>query len=90
VTSGYRGIISQKTDSLLGNAHESNMSARQRLETETEERCFLYGPCRDVISGQLAESRQFYSDKKQTRPLVREGTPQRQDRDCQTVINIWS
>jgi hypothetical protein len=26
----------------------------------------------------------------QTRPLVREGTPQRQDRNCQRVINIWS
>jgi hypothetical protein len=23
-------------------------------------------------------------------PLVREGAPQVQDRDCQTVINIWS
>jgi hypothetical protein len=30
------------------------------------------------------------SDKRQTRPLVREGALQRQDRDCQTVINIWS
>jgi hypothetical protein len=30
------------------------------------------------------------SDKLQTRPLVREGAPQRQDRNCQTVINIWS
>jgi hypothetical protein len=23
-------------------------------------------------------------------PLVREGAPQKQDRNCQTVINIWS
>jgi hypothetical protein len=28
--------------------------------------------------------------KWQTRPLVREGAPQKQDRNCQTVINIWS
>jgi hypothetical protein len=28
--------------------------------------------------------------KRQTRPLVREGTPQKQDRNCQTVIDIWS
>jgi hypothetical protein len=28
-------------------------------------------------------------DKRQTRPLVRLGVQQRQDRDCQTVINIW-
>jgi hypothetical protein len=25
-----------------------------------------------------------------TRPLVREGAPQKQDRNCQTVITIWS
>jgi hypothetical protein len=30
------------------------------------------------------------SDKRQTHLLVWEGAPQRQDRDCQTVINIWS
>jgi hypothetical protein len=29
-------------------------------------------------------------DKRQTHPFVREGVPQRKDRDCQTVINIWS
>jgi hypothetical protein len=28
--------------------------------------------------------------KRQARPLVREGAPQKQDRNCQTVINIWS
>jgi hypothetical protein len=28
--------------------------------------------------------------QKQTRPLVREGAPQKQDRNCQRVINIWS
>jgi hypothetical protein len=27
--------------------------------------------------------------KRQTRPLVREAAPQKQDRNCQTVINIW-
>jgi hypothetical protein len=27
--------------------------------------------------------------KRQTRPLVREGAPQKQNRNCQTVINIW-
>jgi hypothetical protein len=27
---------------------------------------------------------------RQTRPLVRQGAPQKQDRSCQTVINIWS
>jgi hypothetical protein len=28
--------------------------------------------------------------QRQTHPLVREGVPQKQDRNCQTVINIWS
>jgi hypothetical protein len=28
--------------------------------------------------------------KWQTRPLVREGAPQKQDRNCQTKINLWS
>jgi hypothetical protein len=27
---------------------------------------------------------------KDIRPLVRDGVPQKQDRNCQTVINIWS
>jgi hypothetical protein len=29
-------------------------------------------------------------NKRQTRPLVREGAPQKQDRNCQRVTNIWS
>jgi hypothetical protein len=36
----------------------------------------------------LARASSIY--KRQTRRLVREGIPQRQDRGCQTVINIWS
>jgi hypothetical protein len=28
--------------------------------------------------------------KRQTRPLVREGAPRKQERNCQTEINIWS
>jgi hypothetical protein len=28
--------------------------------------------------------------KRQTRPLVREGAPKKQDRNCQTVKKIWS
>jgi hypothetical protein len=28
--------------------------------------------------------------KRQTRPLVREGAPEKQDHNCQSVINIWS
>jgi hypothetical protein len=36
----------------------------------------------------LAKASSMY--KRQTRPLVREDAPQKQDRNCQTVINIWS
>jgi hypothetical protein len=36
----------------------------------------------------LARASSIY--KRQTRPLVREGTPQKQDRNCQIVIYIWS
>jgi hypothetical protein len=28
--------------------------------------------------------------KRQTRPLVREGAPRKQEHNCQTEINIWS
>jgi hypothetical protein len=28
--------------------------------------------------------------KRQTRPLVRDGAPRKQERNCQTEINIWS
>jgi hypothetical protein len=28
--------------------------------------------------------------KRQTRPLIREGAPGKQNRNCQSVINIWS
>jgi hypothetical protein len=36
----------------------------------------------------LARASSIY--KIQNRPLVREGAPQKQDRNCQRVINIWS
>jgi hypothetical protein len=36
----------------------------------------------------LAKASSIY--KRQTRPLVRKGAPQKQDRNCQTVINMWS
>jgi hypothetical protein len=36
----------------------------------------------------LARTSSVY--KKQTRPLVREGPPQKQYRNCQRIINIWS
>jgi hypothetical protein len=31
-----------------------------------------------------------HADEVQTRPVVREGAPNQQTRDCVTVIEIWS
>jgi hypothetical protein len=42
----------------------------------------------DRIYSTLATTSRIY--KRQTRPLVREGAPQKQDYNCQRVINIWS
>jgi hypothetical protein len=36
----------------------------------------------------LARASSIY--KRQTPPLVREGAPQKQDRNCQRIINIWT
>jgi hypothetical protein len=36
----------------------------------------------------LARATSIY--KRQTRPLVRESTPEKRDSNCQRVINIWS
>jgi hypothetical protein len=37
------------------------------------------------------EGQQHVKKKRtRTRPRVREGAPHKQDRNCQTVINIWS
>jgi hypothetical protein len=42
----------------------------------------------DLRKTTLARISSIY--KRQTHPLVREAAPQKQDRNCQTVINIWS
>jgi hypothetical protein len=42
----------------------------------------------DPKNAALARAISIY--KRQARPLVREGVPQNQDRNYQTVINIWS
>jgi hypothetical protein len=50
-----------------------------------------YGPSpKGLDPRQTALARASSIYKRQTRPLVREGAPQKQDRNCQTAINIWS
>jgi hypothetical protein len=45
---------------------------------------------RDSDSRKMALERASSMYKRQTCPLVREGAPQKQDSNCQRVINIWS
>jgi hypothetical protein len=45
---------------------------------------------RDSHPRKTALARASSMFKRQIHPLVREGAPQKQDRICQTVINIWS
>jgi hypothetical protein len=45
---------------------------------------------RDSDPRKTAPARASSIYKRQTRPLAREDAPQKQDRNCQTVINIWS
>jgi hypothetical protein len=47
------------------------MFTRQQLEIATEERCFLFGPCRDVISRAVSES-QFRVESWRNELLVRQ------------------
>jgi hypothetical protein len=45
---------------------------------------------RDSDPWKTALARASSTHKRQTRPFVREGAPQKQDRNCKTIINIWS
>jgi hypothetical protein len=54
------------------------------------ERVNMVGVPRDSDPRKIALTRASSIYKRQTRPLVREGDPQKQDRNCHTVINIWS
>jgi hypothetical protein len=57
------------------------------LKSET----IKYGhECQDSNQRKTTLARTSSIYKKQTRPVVREGAPQKQDRNCQRVINIWS
>jgi hypothetical protein len=56
---------------------ETAKHSRESKGTRTRERLRWQGPA-------------VYMYKRQTRPLVREGAPRKQDRNCHTEINIWS
>jgi hypothetical protein len=45
---------------------------------------------RDSDPRKVALARASSMYKRQTRPLVREGAPRKQDRNCQKLISIWS
>jgi hypothetical protein len=48
-----------------------------------------YGNGKNWDPRETALSRASNIYKRQTYPLVRKDAPQKQDRNCQTVINIW-
>jgi hypothetical protein len=56
------------------------------LKSETAK----YGPESQRIRTRVRLARASNIYKRQTRPLVREGASQKQVRNCQTVLNIWS
>jgi hypothetical protein len=60
----------------------------ESLKSETVKYGREYQGTRTQERPALARASSTY--KRQTRPLVREGAPQKEDRNCQAVINIWS
>jgi hypothetical protein len=68
-----------RTDPLLHNDHETNNEAtpaarqqilnKQQLNYNSEERCFLCGPCQNVISG-TSESCSYSVSEEKTRRLL--------------------
>jgi hypothetical protein len=53
VTTTKEAAIQQQ---LLSNSSQTSVFPQQQLDTATEKRCFLYDPCRDVISRIVGES----------------------------------
>jgi hypothetical protein len=68
------------------------LHAQCRTENAILSFCKLTGRCKTehFLSYDRLTTADNGSDNGQTRPLVREGAPQGQDRNCQTIINIWS
>jgi hypothetical protein len=62
--------------------HRDPASRRRRQKYGRE----IHGT-RDSRKTALARASSIYN--RRTRPLVREGAPQKQDCNCQTIINIW-
>jgi hypothetical protein len=64
--------------------------ACQRLGSNPYSECPLYGRRAAYICMQNVNILYIVHSKGQTRPLVREGAPHQQNRNCLTVIKIWS
>jgi hypothetical protein len=60
----------------------------QKTRDMTAKHCWNVPRDSDPRNTALARASSIY--KRQTRSLVREGAPQKQDQNCQTIINIWS
>jgi hypothetical protein len=60
---------------------------KESLKSETVKYGREFQGTRDPRKTAMARASSIY--KRQTRPLVREGAPRKQDRNCQRVTNIW-
>jgi hypothetical protein len=72
--------------------HRDSASRRRRRKGKSQKwdsKIWSRDP-RDSDPRKTALARPSSIYKRQTRPLVREGAPQKQDRNCQTIINNWS
>jgi hypothetical protein len=68
----------------------ANRRRRRKAKSQTWDSKIWSRDPRDLDPTKTALARASSIYKWQTRPLVREGAPQKQDRNCQRVINIWS
>jgi hypothetical protein len=63
---------------------------RQKRKYKIWESKIWSGVPRDLHPRKITLARTISVYKRQTHTLVREGAPQKQDRNCQTLTNIWS
>jgi hypothetical protein len=89
---GYGNWLHEPCGGGVEHLHRGPASRRRRRNRKSQNwdsKIWLRVP-RDSDPIKIALTRTSSIYKRQTRPLVREGAPQKPDRNCQTVINIWS
>jgi hypothetical protein len=75
----------------LGQSHiPANRRRRRKVKSQIWDSKIWRRVPRDSDPRKTALARTSSIYKRETRPLVREGATQNQDRKCQTLLNIWS